>query len=97
MMPEARMSSSSSMGSANTSTNSLSMSKIFIIILFHFIKYFLSCTGSTISTSRPWRRLSNIKNSLLGTPRFHRRKLSSGSSGTGESDSEENQMLESSE
>ncbi|KAL3982674.1 Protein kinase domain family protein [Acanthocheilonema viteae] len=76
MMPEARMSSSSSMGSTNTSTNSLS---------------------STISTSRPWRRLSNIKNSLLGTPRFHRRKLSSGSSGTGESDSEENQMLESSD
>uniref|UniRef100_A0A915PVU2 Serine/threonine-protein kinase BRSK2 n=1 Tax=Setaria digitata TaxID=48799 RepID=A0A915PVU2_9BILA len=66
MMPETRMSSSSSM-------------------------------GSTISTSRPWRRLSNIKNSLLGTPRFHRRKLSSGSSGTGESDSEENQMLESSD
>uniref|UniRef100_A0A1I8EVA9 non-specific serine/threonine protein kinase n=1 Tax=Wuchereria bancrofti TaxID=6293 RepID=A0A1I8EVA9_WUCBA len=53
--------------------------------------------SSTISTSRPWRRLSNIKNSLLGTPRFHRRKLSSGSSGTGESDSEENQMLESSD
>ncbi|EJD75799.1 serine/threonine kinase SAD-1 [Loa loa] len=76
MMPETRMSSSSSMGSANTSTNSLS---------------------STISTSRPWRRLSNIKNSLLGTPRFHRRKMSSGSSGTGESDSEENQMLESSD
>ncbi|VDK84235.1 unnamed protein product [Litomosoides sigmodontis] len=75
-MPETRMSSSSSVGSANTSTNSLS---------------------STISTSRPWRRLSNIKNSLLGTPRFHRRKLSSGSSGAGESDSEENQMLESSD
>uniref|UniRef100_A0A8R1XVH5 non-specific serine/threonine protein kinase n=1 Tax=Onchocerca volvulus TaxID=6282 RepID=A0A8R1XVH5_ONCVO len=73
MVPETRISSSSSMGSANTSTNN---------------------SSSTISTSRPWRRLSNIKNSLLGTPRFHRRKMSSGSSGTGESDSEENQMLE---
>ncbi|OZC07312.1 hypothetical protein X798_05678 [Onchocerca flexuosa] len=76
MMPETRISSSSSMGSANTSANS---------------------SSSTISASRPWRRLSNIKNSLLGTPRFHRRKMSSGSSGTGESDSEENQMLESSD
>lgn len=61
------------------------------------MKCSLVSTGSTISTSRPWRRLSNIKNSLLGTPRFHRRKLSSGSSGTGESDSEENQILEPSE
>ncbi|VDK28075.1 unnamed protein product [Gongylonema pulchrum] len=77
MMPEARISSASGLGPANTSTGSFN-------------------TGA-ISSSGPWRRLSSIKNSFLGTPRFHRRKMSSGSSGTGESDSEENQVLESSD
>ncbi|TMS37184.1 hypothetical protein L596_004164 [Steinernema carpocapsae] len=49
------------------------------------------------AASGPWRsKLTNIKNSFLGTPRFHRRKFSSGS-GTGESDSEESQMLDTSD
>ncbi|CAI2358076.1 unnamed protein product [Caenorhabditis sp. 36 PRJEB53466] len=44
------------------------------------------------STSGPWRsKLNNIKNSFLGTPRFHRRKMSNGAA---ESDSEDNQMID---
>ncbi|CAI5454938.1 unnamed protein product [Caenorhabditis angaria] len=47
------------------------------------------------STSGPWRsKLNNIKNSFLGTPRFHRRKMSNG---TAESDSEESQMIDTSD
>lgn len=54
-------------------------------------------TANVNSPSGPWRsKLSTIKNSFLGTPRFHRRKLSAGSS-TGESDSEESVMLDTSE
>ncbi|KAI1725836.1 protein kinase domain-containing protein [Ditylenchus destructor] len=52
--------------------------------------------------SQPWRsKLSTtIKNSFLGTPRFHRRKFSAGSAngnGAGESDSEESMMLDTSD
>lgn len=44
------------------------------------------------SSSGPWRsKLNNIKNSFLGTPRFHRRKMSNG---TAESDSEDSQMID---
>lgn len=44
------------------------------------------------STSGPWRsKLNNIKNSFLGTPRFHRRKMSNG---TAESDNEDSQMID---
>lgn len=47
------------------------------------------------STSGPWRsKLNNIKNSFLGTPRFHRRKMSNG---TVESDSEDSQMIDTTE
>ncbi|CAJ0953512.1 unnamed protein product, partial [Mesorhabditis belari] len=43
------------------------------------------------SSSGPWRmKLSNIKNSIMGTPRFHRRKMSNGQ----ESDGEDSQMLD---
>uniref|UniRef100_A0AC34GRT5 Protein kinase domain-containing protein n=1 Tax=Panagrolaimus sp. ES5 TaxID=591445 RepID=A0AC34GRT5_9BILA len=53
--------------------------------------------ANVVSPSGPWRsKLSTIKNSFLGTPRFHRRKLSAGSS-AGESDSEDSVMLDSSE
>uniref|UniRef100_A0A158R3W9 non-specific serine/threonine protein kinase n=1 Tax=Syphacia muris TaxID=451379 RepID=A0A158R3W9_9BILA len=48
---------------------------------------------STFST--PWRsKLSNIKNSFLGTPRFHRRKMSTRGN---ESDSEDTQSLDTSD
>ncbi|CAB3401032.1 unnamed protein product [Caenorhabditis bovis] len=44
------------------------------------------------SSSGPWRsKLNNIKNSFLGTPRFHRRKMSNG---TAESDGEDSQMID---
>uniref|UniRef100_A0A7E4VFW7 non-specific serine/threonine protein kinase n=1 Tax=Panagrellus redivivus TaxID=6233 RepID=A0A7E4VFW7_PANRE len=53
-----------------------------------------SSTANVNSPSGPWRsKLSTIKNSFLGTPRFHRRKLSAGSS-AGESDSEDSVMLD---
>jgi hypothetical protein len=53
-------------------------------------------TQLTCPSPQMWRsKLTNIKNSFLGTPRFHRRKMSSG--GSGESDSEESQMLDTSE
>ncbi|CAJ0562225.1 unnamed protein product, partial [Mesorhabditis spiculigera] len=43
------------------------------------------------SSSGPWRmKLSNIKNSIMGTPRFHRRKMSNGQ----ESDTEDSQILD---
>lgn len=44
-------------------------------------------------TGQQWRsKLTNIKNSFLGTPRFHRRKMSGA-----ESDSEDSQILDTSE
>ncbi|VDN03020.1 unnamed protein product [Thelazia callipaeda] len=102
IMLESRMGSNLGMGSSNISTSSLSTGIIpFILeedkIFLTFLLQLKCCLGNTIITSGPWRRLSNIKNSILGTPRFHRRKMSSGSNGTGESDSEENPMLESSD
>lgn len=67
------------MGSAASSSNSLA-----------------SGGGSNTNiTSIPWRtKINSIKNSFLGTPRFHRRKMSSGS-GTGESDTEDSTILDS--
>ncbi|PAV64771.1 hypothetical protein WR25_26259 isoform A [Diploscapter pachys] len=51
--------------------------------------------GSAASSSGPWRsKLTNIKNSFLGTPRFHRRKMSNGSS---ESDAEDAQIIDTSD
>ncbi|CAD5219995.1 unnamed protein product [Bursaphelenchus xylophilus] len=53
--------------------------------------------SATNITSIPWRsKLNTIKNSFLGTPRFHRRKMSSGSgNGSGmESDSEDVNFVE---
>ncbi|KAK6031524.1 kinase domain protein [Ostertagia ostertagi] len=42
----------------------------------------------------PWKsKLTNIKNSFLGTPRFHRRKMSNGTS----EDSDDGQMLDTTE
>lgn len=56
--------------------------------------------SATNITSIPWRsKLNTIKNSFLGTPRFHRRKMSSGS-GSGscaESDSEDVSFVETNE
>ncbi|KAI6187771.1 Protein kinase domain-containing protein [Aphelenchoides besseyi] len=53
--------------------------------------------SNTNITSIPWRsKLNTIKNSFLGTPRFHRRKLSSGSGG-GESDTEDSNILDTSD
>uniref|UniRef100_A0A1I7X8U2 non-specific serine/threonine protein kinase n=1 Tax=Heterorhabditis bacteriophora TaxID=37862 RepID=A0A1I7X8U2_HETBA len=47
------------------------------------------------TTTGPWRsKLTNIKNSFLGTPRFHRRRMSNG---TAESDNEESQMIDTSD
>uniref|UniRef100_A0A915A4L7 non-specific serine/threonine protein kinase n=1 Tax=Parascaris univalens TaxID=6257 RepID=A0A915A4L7_PARUN len=75
------MINSPGMGSAASSANSLIVGNV-------------STVGGS---SGPWRsKLSNIKNSFLGTPRFHRRKLSSGS-GCGESDSEDSQMIDTSD
>uniref|UniRef100_A0A914DLW6 non-specific serine/threonine protein kinase n=1 Tax=Acrobeloides nanus TaxID=290746 RepID=A0A914DLW6_9BILA len=69
----------SGIGSAASSSNSLASG---------------SSQTSVNSTSGPWRsKLSTIKNSFLGTPRFHRRKFSAGN-GTGESDSEDSMMLD---
>uniref|UniRef100_A0A915EEP6 non-specific serine/threonine protein kinase n=1 Tax=Ditylenchus dipsaci TaxID=166011 RepID=A0A915EEP6_9BILA len=58
-----------------------------------------SMMTTTNNSTAPWRSKlsSTIKNSFLGTPRFHRRKFSAGSTssaGTGESDSEESMMLD---
>ncbi|KAH7718463.1 Protein kinase [Aphelenchoides avenae] len=77
-------SAASAMGSAASSSNSLASGN--------------SATNvNSTSTSGPWRtKLGAIKNSFLGTPRFHRRKFSAGS-GTGESDSEESAMLDTSD
>ncbi|CAD5213899.1 unnamed protein product [Bursaphelenchus okinawaensis] len=53
--------------------------------------------SATNITSIPWRsKLNTIKNSFLGTPRFHRRKMSSNSgNGSGvESDSEDSNFVE---
>ncbi|CAI4225618.1 unnamed protein product [Auanema sp. JU1783] len=45
-----------------------------------------------VGTSGPWiSKLTNIKNSFLGTPRFHRRKTVNNSN---ESDSEDNQLID---
>jgi len=74
--------SSSVIGSAASSSSSLASG---------------GSTANVNSPSGPWRsKLSTIKNSFLGTPRFHRRKLSAGSS-TGESDNEESIMLDTSD
>uniref|UniRef100_A0AC34REG7 Protein kinase domain-containing protein n=1 Tax=Panagrolaimus sp. JU765 TaxID=591449 RepID=A0AC34REG7_9BILA len=55
-------------------------------------------TANVTSPSGPWRsKLSTIKNSFLGTPRFHRRKLSAGSTSTGESDNEDSVILDTSD
>lgn len=65
------------MGSAASSSNSIA-----------------SGGSNTNITSIPWRtKINSIKNSFLGTPRFHRRKLSSGS-GTGDSDTEDSTILD---
>uniref|UniRef100_A0A158PNJ3 non-specific serine/threonine protein kinase n=1 Tax=Anisakis simplex TaxID=6269 RepID=A0A158PNJ3_ANISI len=80
--------SSPGMGSTTSSTNSLVAGNVNI----------LGGTGTAGGgSSGPWRsKLSNIKNSFLGTPRFHRRKMSN-TSGCAESDSEDSQMLDTSE
>ncbi|CAA94127.2 Serine/threonine kinase SAD-1 [Caenorhabditis elegans] len=77
VMSESVVVSSSTMNSTNSSTNSLIAG---------------NSQTSIGSTSGPWRsKLNNIKNSFLGTPRFHRRKMSNG---TAESDSEDSQMID---
>jgi BR serine/threonine kinase len=66
----------SNMGSAASSSNSIA-----------------SGGSNTNITSIPWRsKINSLKNSFLGTPRFHRRKLSSGS---GDSDSEDVSIIDS--
>uniref|UniRef100_A0A0K0G4V0 non-specific serine/threonine protein kinase n=1 Tax=Strongyloides venezuelensis TaxID=75913 RepID=A0A0K0G4V0_STRVS len=71
-------------GSGTTSVNSSTTS----------LSTVTSNVSNTSSSSGPWRsKLNNIKNSFLGTPRFHRRKMSSGSS-VCESDSEDTQILD---
>ncbi|ULT84790.1 hypothetical protein L3Y34_013462 [Caenorhabditis briggsae] len=77
VMSESVQVAGSSMNSANSSSNSLIAG---------------NSQTSIGSTSGPWRsKLNNIKNSFLGTPRFHRRKMSNG---TAESDSEDSQMID---
>lgn len=77
VMSESVVVAGSSMNSTNSSSNSLIAG---------------NSQTSIGSTSGPWRsKLNNIKNSFLGTPRFHRRKMSNG---TAESDSEDSQMID---
>ncbi|ETN70175.1 hypothetical protein NECAME_04996 [Necator americanus] len=71
---------STGLGSTTSSTNSLITG---------------SSQASLNTSSGPWKsKLTNIKNSFLGTPRFHRRKMSNG---TAESDGEDSQMIDTSE
>ncbi|EPB76312.1 kinase domain protein [Ancylostoma ceylanicum] len=71
---------STGLGSTTSSTNSLITG---------------SSQASLNTSSGPWKsKLTNIKNSFLGTPRFHRRKMSNG---TAESDSEDSQMIDTSD
>ncbi|KAJ1348641.1 secondary alcohol dehydrogenase (SADH1) [Parelaphostrongylus tenuis] len=68
---------STGLGSTASSTNSLITG---------------SSQASLNMSSVPWKsKLTNIKNSFLGTPRFHRRKVSKGSA---DSDNEECQMID---
>lgn len=77
VMSESVVVTGNSMNSTNSSSNSLIAG---------------NSQTSIGSTSGPWRsKLNNIKNSFLGTPRFHRRKMSNG---TAESDSEDSQMID---
>ncbi|KAF8354125.1 sad-1 [Pristionchus pacificus] len=70
---------SGGMGSTTSSTNSL-------------ISGGGSSSNQLNSSSGPWRaKITSIKNSFLGTPRFHRRKMSNGS------DNEENQIIDTSD
>ncbi|VDM52295.1 unnamed protein product [Angiostrongylus costaricensis] len=71
---------STGLGSTTSSTNSLITG---------------SSQASLNMSSVPWKsKLTNIKNSFLGTPRFHRRKMSKGSA---DSDNEECQMIDTSD
>uniref|UniRef100_A0A1I7V3P4 non-specific serine/threonine protein kinase n=1 Tax=Caenorhabditis tropicalis TaxID=1561998 RepID=A0A1I7V3P4_9PELO len=77
LMSESVVVAGSTLNSANSSSNSLIAG---------------NSQTSIGSASGPWRsKLNNIKNSFLGTPRFHRRKMSNG---TAESDNEDNQMID---
>ncbi|CAJ0608836.1 unnamed protein product [Cylicocyclus nassatus] len=69
---------STGLGSTTSSTNSLLTGG--------------SSQASLNTSSGPWKsKLTNIKNSFLGTPRFHRRKMSNG---TAESDGEDSHMID---
>ncbi|GMR62437.1 hypothetical protein PMAYCL1PPCAC_32632, partial [Pristionchus mayeri] len=68
---------STGMGSTTSSTNSLISG---------------GNSSNQLNTSGPWRaKITSIKNSFLGTPRFHRRKMSNGS------DNEENHIIDTSD
>ncbi|VDM81093.1 unnamed protein product, partial [Strongylus vulgaris] len=72
---------STGLGSTTSSTNSLITGG--------------SSQASLNTSSGPWKsKLTNIKNSFLGTPRFHRRKMSNG---TAESDGEDSHMIDTSD
>ncbi|VDL69556.1 unnamed protein product [Nippostrongylus brasiliensis] len=71
---------STGLGSTTSSTNSLITG---------------SSQTSLNTSSGPWKsKLTNIKNSFLGTPRFHRRKMSNG---TSDGESDDCQMIDTSD
>ncbi|GMT35678.1 hypothetical protein PFISCL1PPCAC_26975, partial [Pristionchus fissidentatus] len=78
LMTDSMASVGGGMGSTTSSTNSLISGG--------------NSSNQLNSSSGPWRaKITSIKNSFLGTPRFHRRKMSNGS------DNEENHIIDTSD